>query len=50
SSKEDPNTRSLNRFWATLVALLALGMSSFYVYTAGTLPARCSISVVCMWD
>ncbi|NJK82044.1 MAG: TRAP transporter permease [Chloroflexaceae bacterium] len=37
--KEDPNTRSLNRFWATLVALLALGMSSFYVYTAGTLPA-----------
>ncbi len=37
--KEDRSKRSLNFFWAAVVALLSIGMSSFYIYTAGTLPA-----------
>ncbi|MFN3981769.1 MAG: TRAP transporter permease [Caldilinea sp.] len=37
--KEERSTRSLNRFWHTIFAALAVGMSSFYIYTAGTLPA-----------
>lgn len=36
--KEDRSKRSLNFFWASIVALLSIGMSSFYIYTAGTLP------------
>ncbi len=37
--KEEKSTRSLNRFWHGIFASLAVGMSLFYIYTAGTLPA-----------
>lgn len=37
--QEEKPTRALNRFWSTLVALIAFGMAAFYIYTAGTLPA-----------
>lgn len=37
--REERSTRSLNRFWMTIVTLLAAGMSGFYIYTAGTLSA-----------
>lgn len=37
--KEQRKTRVLNPFWSTVVGVLAVGMSSFYIYTAGTLPA-----------
>lgn len=36
---DEPPTRTLNRFWAALVAALSVGMAGFYIYTAGTLPA-----------
>jgi len=37
--QEEKPTRTLNRFWSVVVALIALGMAGFYIYTAGTLPA-----------
>ncbi|MFV9506227.1 MAG: TRAP transporter permease [Oscillochloridaceae bacterium umkhey_bin13] len=37
--QEEPATRTLNRFWAIVVAVLSVGMAGFYIYTAGTLPA-----------
>lgn len=37
--KEDRGKRSLNTFWAYMVMALCVFMSSFYIYTAGTLPA-----------
>lgn len=37
--KEEKSTRSLNRFWHSVFASLAVSMSLFYIYTAGTLPA-----------
>ncbi len=37
--QEEKPTRALNRFWSAVVALIALGMAGFYIYTAGTLPA-----------
>ncbi len=37
--KEEKNTRSLKGFWFGLMSALAAGMSLFYIYTAGTLPA-----------
>jgi TRAP transporter 4TM/12TM fusion protein len=37
--KEEKNTRLLSGFWYILVSGLAAGMSLFYIYTAGTLPA-----------
>lgn len=37
--KEERSTRSLNRFWSAVVTVLCVSMSSFYIYTAGTLPA-----------
>lgn len=36
---EEPLIRPLNRFWMIVTVLLAAGMSAFYIYTAGTLPA-----------
>ncbi len=39
AEREDPNKRHLNRFWNGIVVLLAVFMSGFYIYTAGTLPA-----------
>ncbi len=36
---DEPSTRTLNRFWAAVVAVLSVGMAGFYIYTAGTLPA-----------
>ncbi len=36
---EEPLIRPLNRFWTIVTMLLAAGMSIFYIYTAGTLPA-----------
>lgn len=36
---DEPSTRTLNRFWAAVVATLSVGMAGFYIYTAGTLPA-----------
>lgn len=36
---DEPLIRPLNRFWAIVTMLLAAGMSAFYIYTAGTLPA-----------
>lgn len=36
---DEPSTRTLNRFWTFVVAALSVGMASFYIYTAGTLPA-----------
>jgi TRAP transporter 4TM/12TM fusion protein len=38
--RESKGTRSLNRFWGGVVAALAVFMSGFYIYTAGTLPAQ----------
>ncbi|MGQ9527022.1 TRAP transporter permease [Chloroflexus sp.] len=37
--QEEKPTRSLGRFWGIVVALIAVGMAGFYIYTAGTLPA-----------
>lgn len=37
--QEEPATRTLNRFWAFVVAAVSVGMAGFYIYTAGTLPA-----------
>ncbi len=37
--QEEKTTRHLPRQWNRLVALLSIGMSGFYIYTAGTLPA-----------
>ena len=37
--REEKTTRSLNRFWHVIMSALAAGMSLFYIYTAGTLPA-----------
>lgn len=37
--QEEKPTRLLGRFWGIVVALLAVGMAGFYIYTAGTLPA-----------
>jgi TRAP transporter 4TM/12TM fusion protein len=37
--QEEPSTRTLNRFWAPVVAVASVGMAGFYIYTAGTLPA-----------
>lgn len=37
--QEEKPTRSLGRFWGLVVALIAVGMAGFYIYTAGTLPA-----------
>ncbi|HMQ32408.1 MAG TPA: TRAP transporter fused permease subunit, partial [Chloroflexaceae bacterium] len=37
--QEERSTRSLNRFWALVVAIMSVGMAGFYIYTAGTLPA-----------
>ncbi|MFN3374401.1 MAG: TRAP transporter permease, partial [Chloroflexus sp.] len=37
--QEEKPTRSLGRFWGAIVALIAVGMAGFYIYTAGTLPA-----------
>ncbi|WP_232218842.1 hypothetical protein [Chloroflexus sp. Y-396-1] len=37
--QEEKPTRTLGRFWGTIVALIAVGMAGFYIYTAGTLPA-----------
>lgn len=36
---DEPTTRTLNRFWAAVVATISVGMAGFYIYTAGTLPA-----------
>ncbi|MFQ3661115.1 MAG: TRAP transporter permease [Chloroflexaceae bacterium] len=36
---DEPSTRTLNRFWAAVVATISVGMAGFYIYTAGTLPA-----------
>ncbi|MCX7790795.1 MAG: hypothetical protein N2378_09170, partial [Chloroflexaceae bacterium] len=36
---DEPATRTLNRFWAAVVAVISVGMAGFYIYTAGTLPA-----------
>ncbi|RRR78398.1 MAG: TRAP transporter fused permease subunit [Candidatus Viridilinea halotolerans] len=37
---EEPATRTLNQFWALIVALMSVGMAGFYIYTAATLPAQ----------
>ncbi|WP_298402782.1 TRAP transporter permease [uncultured Chloroflexus sp.] len=37
--QEEKPTRTLGRFWGVVVALVAVGMAGFYIYTAGTLPA-----------
>jgi TRAP transporter 4TM/12TM fusion protein len=37
--QEARSTRTLNRFWAFVVAVMSVGMAGFYIYTAGTLPA-----------
>ena len=37
--KEEPLVRPLHNFWAIVVMVLAGGMSAYYIYTAGTLPA-----------
>ncbi|MBO9315838.1 MAG: TRAP transporter permease [Chloroflexus sp.] len=37
--QEEKPTRTLGRFWGTIVALIAVSMAGFYIYTAGTLPA-----------
>jgi TRAP transporter 4TM/12TM fusion protein len=37
--QEARSTRTLNRFWAAVVAVMSVGMAGFYIYTAGTLPA-----------
>jgi len=37
--QEEKSTRYLPRLWATVVSVLGIGMSGFYIYTAGTLPA-----------
>lgn len=37
--REEKTTRSLNKFWRGVMAVLAASMSLFYIYTAGTIPA-----------
>lgn len=37
--REERSTRVLNRFWGTVVTLLCIFMSGFYIFTAATLPA-----------
>ncbi|MCB0060557.1 MAG: TRAP transporter fused permease subunit, partial [Caldilineaceae bacterium] len=37
--QEEKSTRHLPRLWNMVTALLGVGMSGFYIYTAGTLPA-----------
>ncbi len=37
--REEKTTRTLNRFWTPILSVIAAGMSLFYIYTAGTLPA-----------
>ncbi|GAB4433995.1 MAG: TRAP transporter permease [Anaerolineae bacterium] len=37
--REEKTTRSLNKVWHAVMSGLAAGMSLFYIYTAGTIPA-----------
>lgn len=38
--REEKSTRALSRFWNLIVAVLCMGMASFYIFTAATLPAQ----------
>ncbi|MEZ4615267.1 MAG: hypothetical protein R2867_07110 [Caldilineaceae bacterium] len=46
--QEEKSTRQLPFFWGTLVKMLGIGMSGFYIYAAGTLPRQSSGSGACM--